>query len=401
MYHELSYKSKGEPIHVLEYRRVQDEQAPSLAQPPSGSRPTNAWLQLQMHAVPWNPADLNAVQGKYADPYDLPHALIEPSLPALLRKSQYAPGSIVAGSEGIGQVQKCLWNQTDLKEGDWVVIGLPGLGTLRSQMWLPREAVLSIPSDLVDTLSSTTNDSTLHSNRLTVQQASSYFQLAATAYRMLRDFVPNWRPGDVVIQNAGNSSVGYMVAQLVPTLAHNMTLVNVVRKGSRSDQQVEAMRKQLESTCPSSILVLEEDWQDPEAFRAWQHDFLQNHSSPRLALNAVGGDSATRLWKLLGSEGTMVTYGGLSMAPMNLSTPTLIFQDKLSRGYWNSAWMASHSLNKRQEMVDRLSNLVLQGKVHGPPVQAFALQDWKAGLEFASSQSGETTRRKLVYSLAE
>lgn len=49
--------------------------------------------------------------------------------------------------------------------------------------------------------------------------------------------------------------------------------------------------------------------------------------APKLALNCVGGESATTLSKMLMPGGTIVTYGGMSMKPVSIPTPVLIFKD--------------------------------------------------------------------------
>ena len=47
---------------------------------------------------------------------------------------------------------------------------------------------------------------------------------------------------------------------------------------------------------------------------------------PRLALNCVGGSSATELCKALANNGVHVTYGGMSLKPVIVGTAHLIFK---------------------------------------------------------------------------
>ena len=47
----------------------------------------------------------------------------------------------------------------------------------------------------------------------------------------------------------------------------------------------------------------------------------------RLALNAVGGDSALRLLNLLSPNGIHVTYGAMGRRPLTIPNKFLIFQD--------------------------------------------------------------------------
>jgi trans-2-enoyl-CoA reductase len=45
-----------------------------------------------------------------------------------------------------------------------------------------------------------------------------------------------------------------------------------------------------------------------------------------------------QLVRALGPGGCMVTYGGMSQQPVQLSTASLIFNDVTLRGFWMSRW---------------------------------------------------------------
>lgn len=47
---------------------------------------------------------------------------------------------------------------------------------------------------------------------------------------------------------------------------------------------------------------------------------------PKLALNCVGGNSATNLLRTLLHKGVMVTYGGMSREPVQVPTSAFIFK---------------------------------------------------------------------------
>jgi NADPH:quinone reductase-like Zn-dependent oxidoreductase len=59
---------------------------------------------------------------------------------------------------------------------------------------------------------------------------------------------------------------------------------------------------------------------------------LREMPAPRLALNCVGGKSATELARHLGHGGTMVSYGAMGRAPISLPTSLFIFKDIVRRG---------------------------------------------------------------------
>ncbi|ACI65641.1 predicted protein, partial [Phaeodactylum tricornutum CCAP 1055/1] len=269
--------------------------------------PSTSWVCVEMKAVPWNPADMNSVQGTYA----------------ILSQSHFSPKRTVAGSSGIGVVSEMTASKDNrFAVGDWVTVAQPGLGTMRSSVWAPASSWIKISrgSELFEK----------HGDGI-----STIFQLGGTALRMLRDFQV-LRPGDCVIQNAGNSGVGWMASQLAA--AHDVSMVSLVRRGTRSAEK--------------------EDLCDQASLQDFRRELqLVSHRPRVLALNAVGGDSAGKLVKLLDRHGTLVTYGGMSMKPLSISAGHLIFQDIKVVGYWNSRWMLQHSLSQQQAMTDELVDL--------------------------------------------
>ena len=178
-YHELSYAENGEPAAVLNYFTADT----TLTVDPDNQ---NSMVQVEMIHVPWNPADVNNVQGKYASPY------IGTNTSPPNTTSHYFPERSVSGSEGWGRVVAS--QSTSLPVGSLVTVGTPGLGTLRSSFWASENDVLQVPVDLLDQVG---------------PAGSLLFQLGGTALRMLTDYV-SLQPGDLVIQNAGNSGVGLM-----------------------------------------------------------------------------------------------------------------------------------------------------------------------------------------------
>ena len=328
-----------------------------------------------LHA-PWNPADKNTIQGKYPSP--LRHPLPPPP-------SARGDAWKVAGSEGWGRVVDTTTTSSPssntLAPGTLVTLGQSGMGTFRSSLWLPRQAVIPIPRglELEETVGAA---------------ASTLFQLGGTAWRMLHDFEQLGGDNCVIVQNAGNSGVGWMISQLAAV--RNIRVISLVRRGTKSpddfDRLVDALTQQHTNT---THVVAEEDLlEDPEALRALQSTFDQR--PPRLAMNAVGGPSASLLLKMLAPGGTMVTYGGMSMKPVTIATPQLIFKDLNVRGYWHSRWMAQSFRPPKEQMVEALVHAVLDQNVQCPPIELFSLSQFHDVLEFESQQSAEAIRKKIV-----
>lgn len=110
------------------------------------------------------------------------------------------------------------------------------------------------------------------------------------------------------------------------------------------------------------------------------HQLLSDLPKPKLALNCIGGPSATAIARLLGENGTLVTYGGMSRKPIQLPTSLLIFKNVSVRGFWLTEWVKKHSASERAAMIQKVVELV-QGKKLRLWMERHALSDFPAALE--------------------
>ena len=372
-YHELSFLSHGEPSDVLEYRSDRSDVIHAKAR--------DGMVQVKMMYAPWNPADVNTVQGKYPSPDDNKNKKTTADLAKSLHfDKQYQ----VAGSEGLGRVMSS--SSHLFREGSLVAMGTPGTGTLRSHTCVPESSLLQVPEELLSQLG---------------PSGCTLFQLGGTALRMLSDFV-SLQPGEVVLQNAGNSGVGFLASQLSRAL-FSCPIVSIVRRGSKTDDEYNQLVQYLTTTAKCAMVIDEEELlKDRDALKAFQLKLAElsaTNKLPRLALNAVGGVSAKLLLKCLDTGGTMVTYGGMSMEPVVVATPQLIFKDLHVVGYWHSRWMVRNSQETRQQMIDELVGAVLQQQVESPPIEVFRLKEISKALESGANQG--PVRKKIVFDCSE
>lgn len=166
-YHEVSYSRNGNPGEVLTYQSHDDLPAPTI-------KGWSTLYRVDLMNAPWNPANALAVLGFYASPY--PDE--DPKRDALAQ-SPFHSGYTVAGSDTFGRVAEIAHNGSEdtsdgdkqgLKVGDWVIVAQPGLGTMRSTMWVPGHALLRLDrgQELWEKVG---------------PKASSLFQLGGTAIR--------------------------------------------------------------------------------------------------------------------------------------------------------------------------------------------------------------------------
>jgi len=295
----VRYDSFGAPENVL---KVVDEKLPS-------SLKDNEIL-VKFLAAPINPADLNMVQGTYG---------IRPTLPK------------VAGNEGVGVVVEVGSNVKNLTKNARVIPARPGLGTWRTHGVFSSTDFQVVPSD-VDPL-----------------YASTISVNPSTAQRLLNDFV-DLKAGDVIVQNGSTSSVALSVMQLAAM--KGIKTINVLRDRPNYPETVERLK-----TFGGTVLVSEEYFVTPAFKRV-----LTDMPKPKLALNCVGGNSATELARVLGEGGVHVTYGGMSHKPVTVPTSALIFNNIQMRGFWLTKWYEKHSEQERIEMHNELFGLIKQNK---------------------------------------
>jgi mitochondrial enoyl-[acyl-carrier protein] reductase / trans-2-enoyl-CoA reductase len=291
---------------------------------------------------------------------------------------------------------------------DYVVPGRPGLGTMRSHYHYGATA--DEQEEEVHLFIKLDRGAELYT-KFGPFAPAPLFQTGGTAWRLLHDFVDHnqnnssnnnmdknpIRPGETILQNAGNSAVGYLVSQIASYLGGRP--VSLVRRGRRNPAQNDQLAHELRTIGKNELVVFEEDLVDKTTTLA-QILADQGLDPPRLAINAVGGQSAQQLLSALAAGGTLVTYGGMSKQPISVGTYPLIFHDVRLVGYWQSRWMTHGSTpEQRRHLMNQLVDLVLDGHISLPPTKVFRLESFAEALRW--DQSDETIRSKVVFDCRE
>jgi len=293
---------------------------------------------VKMSAAPINPADLNSIEGKYP---------IKTELPA------------TPGMEGAGVVIEAGSAVRDLAIGSQVI--LPhSFGTWREVAVIAADRLVAAPKE-IDPI-----------------QAAMLKVNPITAWRMLHDFVP-LRSGDWVIQNAANSGAGQCVIQIARELGYKT--VNVVRRTELVDE--------LRSLGGDVVLLDGENVRDEVAAAT-------GRAPIRLALNAVGGDNALRVAKCLASDGTMVTYGAMSLEPLSISNGMLIFKNLRFTGFWVNKWYDAATPEQRAKTFAPLFEMAQRGLLKSKVEKTYPLSEAKAAIAHASQNKRSG---KIVFEL--
>ena len=321
------YERHGNPAEVL---HVVEEEWPV---------PAPEEVVVQMRAAPLNPADVNAIEGKYP---------IRPTLPA------------TPGMEGAGVVVEVGSAARGVSLGDQVIMP-HNFGTWREACAVPAEKLVVAPAELEPI------------------QAAMLKVNPITAWRMLHDFV-TLRPGDWFIQNAANSAAGRAAIQIGRELGYRS--INIVRRPELIDE--------LRGEGADAVLLDDEKLRDQVA--------EQTGRAPiRLALNAVGGESAIRMAKVLAPDSTVVTYGAMSLQPMQIPNGLLIFKNLNFRGMWVNKWYENATADERKATFEPLFAMSMRGLLRTKVEKTYPLREAKAAIAHAMQ---EKRGGKIVFDLS-
>jgi trans-2-enoyl-CoA reductase len=280
----------------------------------------NGEVLLRIHASPINPADLNFIEGTYG---------IKPELPAQ------------AGMECVATILDS--RSEKFSPGD-TVIPVARIGGWASHAVTEDANLIRIPSE-IDPL-----------------QAAMLKVNPATAWLHLHNF-RTLREGDWVALNASNSGVGQCVIQLAAAMG-----VRTMCFLRNTDLAPELIKLGASGVFPDSPEGLEEARE------------ILGKDRAKLSFNAVGGDSALRLMKLLGNGSTHVTYGAMGRKPLTIPNGPLIFGDIRFRGLWVTKWMEESPRDEVEATYASLADNLLDGSLKQEVDSVFPLEKFPEAL---------------------
>jgi trans-2-enoyl-CoA reductase len=101
-------------------------------------------------------------------------------------------------------------------------------------------------------------------------------------------------------------------------------------------------------------------------------------------LNAVGGENALRVAKCLASDGTMVTYGAMSLEPLSIPNGMLIFKNLRFTGFWVNKWYDSATPAQRAETFAPLFDMAKRGLLRSKVEKTYPLSEAQVAIAHAS-----------------
>ncbi len=280
---------------------------------------------VELEAAVIHPSDMGMIGGTYGRLRELP---------------------AVGGREGVGKIVALGSEVKNLKIGERVKMP-EDLGVWREKVVVPENEIDRVPADVP------------------AEQAAMAFINPMTVWRILHDFV-ELKPGDWILQNAGSSALGQALVQIASALGFRT--ISLVRN-------VEKWTPILTFLGGNFVLPDEKD-----SIKKVAEIVGGKSNLPKLALNSIGGESASRLTRMVAFAGTIVTFGGMTGELIRFPTREFIFNDLRLRGFWMDRWNRSATAKEREDLAKKIFDLMRNGKLKMAVDATFSLSEFKTAI---------------------
>jgi len=279
-------------------------------------------VRVRLLAATINPSDYGMIGGSYGRLRELP---------------------AVAGREGVGVVEAIGRGVTSVGVG--ARVRFPEAGAWQETACMAADDVLLVPADV------------------SIEQAAFSFINPPTAYCLLQKMV-DLAPGSWVLQNAGNSAVGLAVIQMAKVLGFK-TISQVRRK---------ELIAPLKALGADHVVIEGSGW-------AKQVNELTGGEPIQLALNSIGGASASDQIKALGEGGTQVTFGAMVGDLVRFPTRFLIFNDVRLVGFWWDQWSQKAGAQGLNQVMSAVYAMMRDGTLKLPVEATYSFAEYEAAIK--------------------
>lgn len=279
-------------------------------------------VRVRLLAATINPSDYGMIGGSYGRLRELP---------------------AVAGREGVGVVEAIGRGVTSVGVG--ARVRFPEAGAWQETACMAADDVLLVPADV------------------SIEQAAFSFINPPTAYCLLQKMV-DLAPGSWVLQNAGNSAVGLAVIQIAKVLGFKT--ISQVRR--------EELIAPLKALGADHVVIEGSGW-------AKQVNELTGGEPIQLALNSIGGASASDQIKALGEGGTQVTFGAMVADLVRFPTRFLIFNDVRLVGFWWDQWSQKAGAQGLNQVMSAVYAMMRDGTLKLPVEATYSFAEYEAAIK--------------------
>lgn len=290
-------------------------------------QPKKGEILVEMLAIPIHPADLLVMRGRHVFTATYP---------------------IGTGIEGAGRVIAHGEGVTEPAIGQRVA--LPFGGTWAEQVTIPAPAAIPLPDDI------------------DLYQGAMLALNPVTALGLLMGM----KPGEWLVHNAANSSLGRLITRLA---AHKgIHSISVVRTSG--------MEEELKAIGADHVMV------DGDDLAQRVRSYLGGRGADR-ALDAVAGKASGRLFDAVDDFGTLICYGLLGSDDVTFQAAQFIFRDVHVQGYSRLRYLRGLSPEDAQALYADLFDCQKKGLFHTPILKTFSFADVCSAVEMAENTGGK------------
>lgn len=292
-------------------------------------KPGPGQVRVRMIASPINPSDTMVVEGRYG---------VLPTLPA------------TPGFEGVGVVDEAgpgLMGR--LVVGKRVVVINNKGGNWAEYAVIPWKQARPLPDDIPD------------------DQAATFFVNPATALAMVRHVlkVPK---GEWLLLSAAGSTLGKMIVKL--GRHDGFKTLCVVRRSEAKKELVDLGADAVVSSSEGPV---------PEQVRR-----VAGAAGPRYALDPIGGEAGTEIFRSLGTGGRLIVYGSLTGEPIQVDPRSLISSRTSVEGFWLGHWMAERSIPGALLLFREIAALIRRGVLSADIGKSYPLEQVRDAVQEAA-----------------
>lgn len=271
----------------------------------------------------------------------------------LFRSGRYGATSFPSriGLEAAGVVDVVGPGVTGLLPGDRVAaltgVSMERYGTNGEEMIYPADMLVKVPDGQ------------------SLTDAAACWMQYVTAYALIG--VAAIGPGDAVVITAASSSVGLAAIQIAK--AHGAVPIAVTRGRAKAEA--------LSNAGAAHVIV-----SDEEDLAERLGDITQG-AGPRIAFDAVGGDTLSALASAMGESGIIISYGVLAGIPADFPLVALLARNLTLRGW--SADLLTNDPVLRKEVTEYVSLAIANGSLRPIIDRTFDLSDISAAHSYLES----------------
>ncbi len=293
-------------------------------------RPGPGEVRVRMILSPINPSDLLVVAGRYGV---LPKLPLTPGFEGVGIVDQAGPGLIGRYVKGKRVVA------INSSGGNWADFAV-----------IPARQARPVPDDISD------------------EQAAAFFVNPATVLAMVRHVlaVPK---GAWLLQSAAGSNLGRMIIKL--GRRDGFKTLNVVRRR----EAVEGLK----SLGGDAVISSEEGPIDEQVRR------ITGREAVRFAVDPVGGETGTQLFRSLGDGGRLLLYGTLSNEPIQVDPRLVISGPRTVEGFWLGHWMRQRSIPAALLLFREIAALIRQDVLRSEIGKIYPLAEIQAAAREAAA----------------